>query len=673
MLPDATPSALARHTSNKTGPIILYPSVRDFVRHVKHSRPPSPHSPDHHPGPSEAGSAMLHYITLKERQLRGIRQISKRQKIDLAPPILSPYALTAILRRVAHLLNDGLKYTVDYQSAADGKNLRRRMATGEFPPETSKRSCKLVIDSGRPPEHLTSALPTYMQDFLQEFQECKLRASDRSESPPPIHPSPDDFVPAELPVELPVHPPAQVPDHLTHSEVFQRAHEGQSPFCVMQPAGARLSVRDYLEFRFPSNADRTDFNSCHCLLAHYHGKKPNQIIELLIDVCNDSKRTKNWRDALKNYLWNWLYLFPEDWEHLRIRDFFIEVGIKPPRGAFDVFTSPALREYVQSRKSKHIPREKVDIDLGLVPKAIVKRLTAIELPLLKAVRCRDLIALDQVSKETSEKDWIFRYLDRLDRTIKAIRKSITNEDSLEKLVRVMIECHRYSNCQLVYEILNGAADAWAERERRVACESKLDLCEIRTANQLIRMFEPKQNSSPDDCVRLVRDMSVGLYTDQTLPLILPVLRQIREFLMLDSTRGMEDDSQGMDLKRVLEFHRHCRLILQDWGAAYEESLTSPPASPSSAKPQPMRPLLPPKARAKAPPGERAPWPNHQSALSVPENDAQKSVVEPPAKQEPAGEWPPGREMPQFPPSNRGRRQQRRKPAQSDTATRRPTP
>jgi hypothetical protein len=174
-------------------------------------------------------------------------------------------------------------------------------------------------------------------------------------------------------------------------------------------------------------------------------------------------------------------------------------------------------------------------------------------------------------------------------------------------------------------------------------------------------------SRPEDSNSRVNDRDSARRSNPSpLHLILSVLRRMKEFLMLASTRGMEDDSQEMDLTRVLEFHRHCRLILQDWGAAYEESLRSPPPAPHSGTPAPTRPLLPPRAKPEGPPGEQAQRPNDRSAVPGPrtENEAQKSVVKPPAdkaawKHEPSG-------------AKRGRHQHGKQHAHSHTPRRPPT-
>jgi hypothetical protein len=454
-------------------------------------------------------------------------------------PALSDFALDATLRRVLNLLDDNYNYQVTFPDFPAPVTLSEHLDTGEFAFYSTKRN--LILHLGPNPQaniQITRpTIPYRDSPLLKEFLERskpELASAWLLSSRSICDPSPVTF-PGDV-------YPSTTFDPVLFSSFLHSKTSAHHP--VRIPGHFPGTFANYLQFELPSGFDTTDLNPCHCIVAHFFRR--TDITSLLGRVVRaGAARRTNFRQAIVNYVWHWLSLFPADFCNFSASEISATGQFA---NELRFFESPIVKQFANyKRPPLPIKGRPIDILAVLNPSRIAKFFTIAELGAARAISCWDILSMSPA---------VTGYIDRVDRTIRLVKRSLRTrtEENFELWMEVLIECVKYNNFQLGFEVLAGFAGVsppiWDRFRQRARPET------IFVVNQIVNLYD-----SANEYEVAVKRMGKITDPENALGFFVPVLMRLKDLFQATFAEGVEVDAKKIRL--ILDL---CRIVLKKWGA-----------------------------------------------------------------------------------------------------------
>jgi hypothetical protein len=221
-------------------------------------------------------------------------------------------------------------------------------------------------------------------------------------------------------------------------------------------------------------------------------------------------------------------MFPEDFVEFPMRDFPAEIK------GLDFFRRPEVVAYAKDRANRDTesrgqgacltPQQLLTQDVTKICKAF----TCEESLIASRIRFSDLIQLDRPTPIITD------YLLWIDRTIDYIRSTVnlnkreTAVHNFRIWMRVLLECSKYNNFQLEFEILTAVAHKWHGAEWRAFVEQteKTSQEDLWKLNRIIERY-----NSSDSFAGLVLEMVNSRPTEgERLGFFLPILQRMKDLM-----------------------------------------------------------------------------------------------------------------------------------------------
>jgi hypothetical protein len=495
-------------------------------------------SPVRPPRRERKSSANLHaaYRDGKLKEIDDIASSSQMTWQSVAVDVLglSDSGVSAVLRSLLSLLTDEFNYSISFLNAT---GVPARLDTGEF--AVTKDRLLLCRRLARPPDLLLLPLPDIPSS----------RLLDRVREPPSF--PPQDWISLSKKIF------ARLP-HGQDPRDYRSPKFDSSKFCpwlyrhisLAQSVTVRGSfpnkLSNYIQFMVPDNFDKTDMNPCHCLIVHWAGKTPEEILELLL-------ATGATGAALSCYAYTWLYLFPGDfhpfklnYEHVADRDF---------KAVLQFFSQDAVQGYCQFREEGiRTPDSSNWPEFPSDPEKIAEILTHRELRMLQTITITDLIGIGKPSSA------IMDYLNRIDRTVAfiSLNKDEPDEEKRKRWrtwISVLFECDKNRiNFQLGFEIMSAMSQATPPAPDLSNLFESDIAKKIVNMNKLNTLYNPAQEYQA-----LVEQMAAIPDDTFSVPFLPPILLRLRDLAPLAFKREGPIETKFLRL-----FWDFARIILKNW-------------------------------------------------------------------------------------------------------------
>jgi hypothetical protein len=315
------------------------------------------------------------------------------------------------------------------------------------------------------------------------------------------------------------------------------------------------SLEDFARMQLSKGFDLTDFNQVHCIVVHRLGWTVKQIIPVLAATCHGNTKIAKWRPMVMNYLYHWLYMFPEDFVRFPVNELLDALGCNCDD--LNYFASPEVAAYAQRRitfRSAEVGGRRILYrpDQLLTEdkvEQICEFATREEMAVASRITFADLIRLDLAEPP----DALGEYFGRIERTIRYVRDSVTlgKEEAighnLAIWMKVLLQCPANGNWQLVFEILSGVAQLWGTQQWKDSMDT-LTADELWALNRIAGNFDGNGIFST-----LIERMATDLEPKGGLGLFVPIFQRMRVLLAEFFRPGAQILKAFKDLRLFYDF------------------------------------------------------------------------------------------------------------------------
>jgi hypothetical protein len=506
------------------------------------------------------------------------------QEFTFAVPRISPQALSSVLRRLVDVLNDGIRYQVNFKGSPIHEAVAARLTGAEFHLDRVKSTVRISPDS----DYVLAYHPLDLGHLPRQGPTDVHRRKFRSF--PPMPPNHWQNLGRGLFAKTkgrPTDSPARGDGESVEAFVLRKFGD---PPKVFRTIVADATSQDYIGMRLPGNFDVTDFNACHCMVVHreHRDRSPAEVVRILIallirvGISEKGRRWKQWKPGLVDYLFRWLFLFPEDFEEFPAADLLAGLNHKEQKVDLEdrdvnFFASDDVRAYAVARAAAPLAYPGGEVGKHLkdcmfrqhLPLACAN-LSKVERAIAGGIRCRDLIRLDQDPPPAA----VLAYFQRMDDTIASVGQSlVVTEDSscaenFASWMRLLLECQMHGaghgNLQLAFEILSGLGRNWDKENLRRAFFAQASREQLAEVNAIVELYSASEDFKSQFLLLAKSDKP----HPQSLGFFLPVLYRIKDLLRQAFGPGASPEKwDGSIIRAIYDFSM---LILRAWRVEYGE-------------------------------------------------------------------------------------------------------